>query len=423
MALSVVMTPVGSAGDVLPLVDLGARLRARGHRVKVVTAEPFRAATLRAGLEFVGFPDTETFERAVREPDLWHPTRGLGLVARFVGESLDGAWARLAEHVPDRDAVLVGHSIAFATRCYEERTGVPAITVHLAPSAMRSLHRQPAFLPGMTLSGLPMPVKRALWWMTDRWLLDPAMVPALDAFRARHGLAPVRRPFRAWLSSPNGVLGLFPDWFGPRQPDWPARLTLAGFPLADGGDGTLAPEVEGWLAAHPGAVVVAPGSANAHARAFFAAAIEGVRRLGRPVVAPTPYPEVLPAPLADDVLHARYIPFAPLLARAEAIVHHGGIGTAAQALAAGLPQLVVPMGFDQPDNATRLAELGVARWLRPARLAPDSVARTLGRLLDTPSVASACARWAPRLDRDGALERACDAVEAAARREPPPAPR
>ena len=67
----------------------------------------------------------------------------------------------------------------------------------------------------------------------------------------------------------------------------------------------------------------------------------------------TRYPEQLPPALPASVRHERYVPFSAILPRCAAIVHHGGIGTCAQALAAGIPQLVSPFGFDQPDNAVR----------------------------------------------------------------------
>jgi UDP:flavonoid glycosyltransferase YjiC (YdhE family) len=65
--------------------------------------------------------------------------------------------------------------------------------------------------------------------------------------------------------------------------------------------------------------------------------------------------------LATDVFAFAYAPFSQLFSRVEAVVHHGGIGTAAQALRAGRPQLAVPYGFDQFDNAERLVRLRVAR--------------------------------------------------------------
>ena len=64
-------------------------------------------------------------------------------------------------------------------------------------------------------------------------MLDPTVVPALNEWRRELGLPPVTRVFSDWIHSPQRVIGLFPDWFGNPQPDWPAAVRLTGFPLYD----------------------------------------------------------------------------------------------------------------------------------------------------------------------------------------------
>jgi UDP:flavonoid glycosyltransferase YjiC (YdhE family) len=126
----------------------------------------------------------------------------------------------------------------------------------------------------------------------------------------------------------------------------------------------------------------------------------------------TAFPEQVPASLPKAVRHVRYAPFGRLLPRAAALVHHGGIGTAVQAMAAAVPQLVVPVGYDQPDNAARLVRLGVARTLLPRQFRADAATRDLGWLLSSPTVAESCATVARRFVDDRAREAACDVIEA-----------
>ena len=110
-------------------------------------------------------------------------------------------------------------------------------------------------------------------------------------------------------------------------------------------------------------------------------------------------------------MHAEYAPFSALLPRVAALVHHGGIGTCAQALAAGRPQLVMPMGFDQPDNAARLARLRVASALPPKRFTGASVARELDTLLGSDGVAGRAAEIARRFDGIDPVSQTCDLIE------------
>src|SRR5262249_16894786 len=140
----------------------------------------------------------------------------------------------------------------------------------------------------------------------------------------------------------------------------------------------------------PPPVVFTAGSAMRQGHAFFAAAAEACRLMGRRGLLVTRYPEQLPSPLPEGVGHCRYMPFSQLLARSAALVHHGGIGTTAQAFAAGVPQLVMPMSHDQPDNAARVVRLGVGRSLPPRRFKAPAVARLLGELLSSPEVAARC---------------------------------
>jgi UDP:flavonoid glycosyltransferase YjiC (YdhE family) len=105
------------------------------------------------------------------------------------------------------------------------------------------------------------------------------------------------------------------------------------------------------------------------------------------------------------------VPFSHVLPRAAAIVHHGGIGTCAQGLAAGIPQLIMPLGFDQPDNTNRLWRLGVARWVRPSAFTGDRVARELDALFTDARVAERCAHWAQEIARRDGVADTCRTLE------------
>jgi rhamnosyltransferase subunit B len=87
----------------------------------------------------------------------------------------------------------------------------------------------------------------------------------------------------------------------------------------------------------------------------------------------------LPHPLPALVRHVHYAPFSQLLSRSAALVHHGGIGTAAHALKAGVRQLVAPCCYDQFDNAAHLRRLGVSRTVARDRYTPAHVATIFAR--------------------------------------------
>ena len=117
--------------------------------------------------------------------------------------------------------------------------------------------------------------------------------------------------------------------------------------------------------------------------------------------------------LPPGVRHFDYAPLSHVLPRAAALVHHGGIGTAAHGLASGRPQLVMPMTFDQPDNASRLVRLGVARVVWPDQFDGPTVARAVKALTGHPDVARRCESVAARLRGTDPLTRTCELIEEA----------
>jgi rhamnosyltransferase subunit B len=406
------LTPVGSSGDVHPYVGLGRELHRRGHSVTILTAEPHRAVVERSGVAFVPTFSEEQYHQATLNQDLFHPRRGFTTVMRLTMSGLEPTWHALEELWEPEHTFIVGHPLSFAARSFQEKTGAAAATIHLAPSSLRSVHLVPALPPGIDLSTLPLWTKRALWLAIDLAAVDPVVTPPFNRWRSRHGLPPVHRPFKSWLNSPRRVITMFPEWFGPRQPDWPEHLDFASFPLWDDPAGDhIDPELEAFLSSGSPPIVATPGSANRHAAPFFAAVAEALQRLERRGLLLTGFPEQLPRDLPDTILARSYAPFSEVLPRSVALVHHGGIGTLAQGLAAGIPHLVMPMAFDQPDNALRAARLGVARWLAPARFTADRVTGVLGELLESPTVAQATRECQSRLRAVSGIELACEVLE------------
>ena len=105
-------------------------------------------------------------------------------------------------------------------------------------------------------------------------------------------------------------------------------------------------------------------------------------------------------PLPPHVRVERFLPQSDVLARCSAVVSHGGSGSVLGALAHGLPQVLIPMGADQPLNAARCEQLGVARVLDPVAATPDDVREAVdgraGRAGATATRPSGCGRSSPR---------------------------
>jgi UDP:flavonoid glycosyltransferase YjiC (YdhE family) len=420
--MRILLVPFGSYGDVHPFVGLGQALRARGHRVTFVINDYFGPLVRALGFEMVALGGADLFVATMRDPDIWHPRRAFSVIAREVVKFSRMTYPVLKELYVPGETVAVGATLAFGVGLAHEALGLPVAMVHLQPAIFHSNHATPVY-PGLgAVCRGPRWFKRAFFDVIYGRFVEPLIAPGLNSVRAELGLPPVRAVMRQWIYGPQFVLGFFPEWFGPPQPDWPSGLRLVGFPLYDEGDATPMPAaLDEFLASGTAPIVFTPGSANVHARPFFDAAAGACARLGRRGVLLTRFPEQIPSALPDGVRHFAYAPFSQLLPRAAALVHHGGIGTAAQGMAAAVPQLVMPLSHDQYDNAARMVRLDTARTLSPARFRAPAVAAALGVLLGSSQVAASCRVVADRMRDDApALERACEAIETFARQEAAP---
>jgi UDP:flavonoid glycosyltransferase YjiC (YdhE family) len=116
-------------------------------------------------------------------------------------------------------------------------------------------------------------------------------------------------------------------------------------------------------------------------------------------------------PLPPNVIAINYAPYQSLLPQAIAMVHHGGVGTTSQGFRAGVPTLIVPFAFDQPDNAARAARLGTSRTISRKRYEAGSAARELDLLLTRTQYAAAAKAMSEQLKSENGTAKACDAIE------------
>lgn len=142
-------------------------------------------------------------------------------------------------------------------------------------------------------------------------------------------------------------------------------------------------------------------------------ALEALKRLGRRGLFITPHLAQLPDPLPPSVIWQAHVPFSSLLPRVAAVVHHGGIGTTAEAFRAGTPQLIVPFAYDQFDNGLRAKRLGDADVLLAKRLSVWGLQKKLAQIVDSNDVKRACRTIAQRMDQKLQLSWLLEQTEAA----------
>lgn len=405
---------MGSHGDMLPFFGLGAELKVRGHDVRFYGNAHFEPLATAVGVNFVATSAAELLRASLDDEGMTQSRTGLKAIASRLMETVEPTYEAMRQDVLPGATAVIGSTLAFSPRLLAETHGLPFVAVHLAPSTFRSDHLAPRLTPLGYFEHWPQGFKRGMWKFMDRRLLDPHFTEPLNVIRRRLGLEPVERIFHRWIHEATVAVGLFPDWFAPRQPDWPEGVILAGFPaqVKDAIE-ALPPELEAFLNAGQPPIVFTAGTANTNSQRFYEESAQACMRLGRRGVLVAQDAKQVPSALPASLLHARWAPFGTLLPRVAAVVHHGGIGTVAAALSAGIPQLIQPMAFDQFDNASRAQRLNVAREVLPRAYRARRVAQVLGECLSDLGMGAACKTQAQAMQQQDGVGVACTAIEAA----------
>ena len=406
--------PLGSAGDVHPFVGLALELKRRGHAVTLSTNGYFAGLAQRFGLDFIELGTEAEFHAGIQSPDLWHPLRSFPYLYRnMIEPTVRPQFEIVAQESAKRPTTVLSNCLGFGALNAQDKLGVTVVSVHLQPMMLWSRILPPRML------GIFGPI-----WFRNRifelaqWLvIDPVVRPSLNRYRAELGLEPIKHVMQ-WWHSKSHLLCLFPDWFCPAQTDWPAPYSQVDFPLWDErGNGTNAfssnfrDVLEPFLNSGSKPIAFTPGSANLFGKDFFQIATRACELIGSRAIFLTRFQEQISPSLPNTILHVPFVPLSLLLPHCSAFVHHGGIGSASQAMAAGIPQLIRPQAHDQFDNAMRIVKNGWGDCLKPRRFTAKALASKLNAMLGSEPMAIRCKSVAVSIERSRGLMQAADVLE------------
>jgi UDP:flavonoid glycosyltransferase YjiC (YdhE family) len=418
--LRVVLSNIGTFGDINPLIAIGLELKRRGHTPVMAVPAVFESKIVPLGLEFHAVrPDIDPKNSILVEMvyDVKKGTeRGL---REFLFPALRQTYDDLmhAATQPERADLLLLGELNYAGPLVAEMTGIPWASYVLAPLSFFSAF-DPPVLPmyprlaraDKTVPGMGRAIKRLARFVSRKW-----PQPIYD-LRAELGLPRGKNPLFDAKHSPNLVLALFSRLLGKEQKDWPEHTRITGFCFydADAGNAALAPHLEAFLEKGAPPVVFTLGSAAVLAAGKFyefsaRAAIKlGIRAV---LLIGTDPRNQLKQKLPDTICVAEYAPYSALFQRSAMVVHQGGVGTTAQCMRAGKPMLIMPYSHDQPDNGRRMRRLRVARVIQRGDYTPMRVARKLRSMLTEPLFAKQAERVAHRVESEDGVGAACDALE------------
>jgi UDP:flavonoid glycosyltransferase YjiC (YdhE family) len=410
----IVITTIGSLGDLHPKIAIALELRKRGHDVVFATHKGYQAKIEALGFEFHEMrPDgTDDPSEIARMTDA--KTGSEYAVRKWLLPKLRETYTDLMNAAKDADFIVAGE-IVYAARLVAEKLGIRWASSALQPFSFFSAYDPPvlSFFPFLAkLRPLGVTVNRGVInfakSVTKSWaepiyqLRKELKLPELAG-----------NPLVDDKFSPYLVLAMFSSVLAKPQPDWAANSIVTGFTFYDGDrdKAELTPQIQQFLDVGEPPLVFTLGSANVlNPGVFYQESIQTATQLNRRAVLLMGENTLLEN-LSKSILATNYAPYSKIFPHACAIVHQGGIGTTAQALQAGRPTLIMPYTYDQPDNAARVERLGTSRTISRKQYSASRVAKELGELLENPNYATKAAEIGGIIQAEKGVVVACDAIE------------
>lgn len=411
--MRVAVVTLGSRGDVQPFVALGRGLKTAGHTVTVATGHDFEPLARHAGLDFVAIRGDITAALTSAEGrDLMksgNPFSFVRNLKKTAGELLATMQEDIYSSMKDADLAVFSYLCGPAVDVMEA-TGLPCFLGLLQP-ALRTGELPSVAVPardyGTVINRATHDIFQLVMWamfgrMANTWRKERFGLP-----RARI----LRRIER--LEIP--VLAAFSAHVVPKPADWPACAHVTGYWFLDADAGWQPPDgLEAFIEAGPPPLCVTFGSmVDDESNKVMTVVNESLARSGRRAVVVGGGSE----PGAGDTRNPNLfgidsVPYDWLFPRMAAVVHHGGAGTTAAALRAGVPSVVVPFFGDQPFWAARVYGLGLSPRPIPRRsLSADRLTQAIDLVLQDESMHRKAADMARRVHSEDGVSAAISLIE------------
>jgi vancomycin aglycone glucosyltransferase len=390
--MRVLLSTIGSRGDVQPLVALALALKQLRCDVRLCVPPDFRDWIEGLGLAVVPIGPALRGTGKASVTATITPEQRRAMIEGTVATQ----FKTIGEAARDRDVIIGATALQIAAPSIAESLGIPYIFAAYCPAVLPSPHHPPPVLAALGDTPAPTLSDYSALWSDDSRRWNDAWLPLLNAQRAMLGLSPVVDvrghvlTSRPWLAADPTLA----PW--PESPNMMVVQTGAWI-LED--ERPLAPELEAFLDDGDPPVYVGFGSIRAPEH-LIRVMLEAARALGRRVVVLRGWAE-LSVGDEPDCIAIGEVNMQKLFKRVAVVVHHGGAGTTTAATRAGAPQVVMPQHYDQHYFARRVEDLGIGAAHSSRGLDIDVVTRELRRALE-PAVAMRAASIATTVRSDGA---------------------
>ena len=393
--MRVLLSTIGSRGDVQPIVALALQLKDLGQEVRICAPPDFGEWLGTLGIPFVPV-GPEVRQTATSRPSAAQAPPTPEQIRKLMEDTVAGQFEAIAAGARGCDILVAGMSLQFALHSVAERMGVPYVYAAWCPITLPSPHHAPPPLPSWVQPAADGAADNRTLWTQDAKRWNDHWAAAINSHRAAAGLAPVSDvrshilTDRPWLAA------------DPTLAPWPETADLDVVQTGawiHSDQRQLSDELEAFLDAGEPPVYFGFGSMRAP-QDVSRAMIEAARAVGRRAIVSRGWAGLTLPDHEPDCLSIGEENLQALLRRVAAVVHHGGAGTTTVAAQAGAPQVVVPQIYDQHYWARRVHQLGIGTAHAPGAPTADALAEALSRTLQ-PDVAARARAVAASVRTDG----------------------
>ena len=407
--VNIVIYALGTGGDIDPMVALGVELTRRGYAVAFLSNDYFKPGILAAGFEFISVGTFEQYHQG-NTAIAWEPRNHTDNFEYYHAPAFAPAF-EYVKSLSCTNTLILTLGEENGARVAAEKFKLPFIKIILSPNIVFSAYSPPAPMKWAIAAGIPRFIVRFLLRRNRKTRFKVfCKMPHTAAYRAtREGL---QCPLVFQTESAALLqIGFFPEWFGMPAQDWPKNIKLVGFPLQNRASLNSRAEFDALIEQQGAPLIFTSGTGVKDVAELFTEGRKICEQLQVPgvFVGGNSGAELLKG--SALCAHLDYIDFEYTLPKALAIIHHGGIGTTAQAIKAGIPQLIRPLKYDQPDNADRIYKLGLGTYVMPEQFKVDVVAPMIGNMLQKAKNSKALRHYSADVNNSSAIVDACNLIE------------
>ena len=418
--MNVVISTHGSGGDIVPFVGIAHKLKLAGANVTFLVNEVFREM-----LEFYDFNVIDISSKSQYltfngDSRIWsgnYDSTKIGF-ENILKPQIEASYEYIAQLEDKKNTLVIGIEPFFnGALLAAKKFSMKSVYIYLWPKAIPSLLSPPApiswgvpnLAPKNFIAGYAMSIRQR----EAKYIQSQDYFWELNGFRRHNGLQVIKDLCTNQLFEDDNLqIGLFPSWFGMPSQDWPINLNMVGFPdFKKTHKKNDLRSLDKFLLKNPKPIVFTSGTAVFDTENIFTVGRSVCESLGIPGVFVGGDKEFAKEFVSDLCIYIEYADFDQLFPEASLIVHHGGIGTLSQAIRAGVPQLIRPLSFDQPDNAQRIKKLGLGDYILPKKFKVKRVIKIIKKIFKSQTIKEKTIFFSHVTKKNSAIEYTCDLIE------------